>query len=128
MNSIRLISDDAVATDVLAGPETFEPPTIMVADGLRIRRKRIDSTPIEGCATLFRLAGDAFGMMHQLDDLHRVDGRVQGACPEPVEIGTVVTVGWESSRETACRAVVVFCRRDGDGWLISLDIESAVAA
>jgi len=128
MSSLRLISDDAVANDVLAGPETFEAPTITVVDGLRIRPRRIEPTPIEGCATLFRLAGDAFGMMHQLDDLRRIDGRIQGSCPEPVEIGTLVTIGWESPRETACRAVVVFCRREGDGWLISLDIESAVAA
>lgn len=128
MSSIRLTTDDAVRTDVLAGPETFETPTITVVDGLRIERRPLEATPIDGCATLFRLAGDAFGMMHQLEDLRQIDGRVQGACPEPVEIGTLVTIGWESPDLTACRAAVVFCRREGDGWLISLDIESAIAA
>ncbi|MCH2144313.1 MAG: hypothetical protein MK082_04100 [Phycisphaerales bacterium] len=128
MTSIRLTSDDAIATDILAGPETFSAPTITVVEGLRINRRHPDATPINGCATLFRLGGDAFGMMHELNDLRELDGRVQGRCSEPVEVGVLVTIGWESDTRCACRAVVSFCRREGDAWLISLDVESALAA
>ena len=97
MSSIRMTSEDMVATDVLAGPETFTPPTITVVEGYRIRPRQPESTPIEGCATLFRLGGDAFGMMHEVTRLRQVDGRILGYCDEPVEIGTLVTIGWESN-------------------------------
>ena len=128
MSSMRLTATDAVATDVLAGPETFAAPTITVVEGLRINRRHPDATPIEGCATLFRLGGDSFGMMHELNELTQIDGRVRGRCQEPVEIGVLVSIGWESGARSACRGVVTFCRRDGDAWLVSLDIESALAA
>ncbi len=128
MSTIRLTSDDAVTADVLAGPETFAVPTITVVEGFQIKARRPEATPIQGIATLFRLGGDAFGMMHEITDLHQVDGRVIGTCREPVEIGSLVTVGWEDASRTACRGVIAFSRRDGDGWLITLDIDSAVAA
>ena len=127
MTSIKLTTDDAV-TDILAGPEAFAAPTITVVEGLRIGRRRPDATPVPGCATLFRLGGDAFGMMHRLQDLREIDGRILGRCEEPVEVGVLVTIGWETATRSACRGVVSFCRRDGDSWLISLEIESALAA
>lgn len=128
MSTIRMTSEDAVIADVLAGPETFAATTITVVDGFQIKPRRPEATPIQGCATLFRLGGDAFGMMHEITDLRRVDGRILGICREPVEIGSLVTVGWENPSLNACRGVVAFSRREGEGWLITLDIDSALAA
>lgn len=128
MTAIRLTTEETAHSDVLAGPETFDPPTITVVDGWRIRPLRPQATPIPGCATLFRLGGDAFGMMHEVVDLHEVDGRILGDCREPVEIGTLVTIGWESTERAACRGVVAFCRREGDRWRLTIELDSALAA
>jgi hypothetical protein len=128
MSTIRMTSEDAIAVDVLAGPETFAIPTITVVEGFQIKALRPKATPIPGMATLFRLGGDAFGMMHEITDLRQVDGRILGVCREPVEIGSLVSVGWQDASRTACRGVVAFSRRDGEGWLITLDIDYAMAA
>lgn len=114
--------------DVLAGPETFEAPTVTVVEGLKITPHVIEGNEIPGIVTIFRLGGDSFGEMHELQNLREHEGRLSGWSEQPVETGALVTIGWEDSTRIACQGVVALSMRTANGWRVTIDLNSALAA
>ena len=116
---------------VITGPEVFQETSITVVEGLKITPRTIEGTEgdsIQGMATLFRLAGEEFGRFHQIDNLRVHDGRLHGISQEPIDVGALVTIGWQDPSQSACRGVVAMSLRGSDGWFITIELDSALAA
>ena len=114
--------------DVITGPEAFQGTSITVVDGLKISSQRIEGQTPHGLATLFRLGGEKFGRMHQIRNLRVHDGRLYGVSHEPIDVGALVTIGWEDTTWSACRGVVAMSLRDANGWFVTIELDSALAA
>jgi hypothetical protein len=83
---------------------------------------------MDGAATAFRLAGEEFGVMH---DLHMRDyshGGVGAVSGEPIEPGTVVSIGFQQPGVIARRGVVRRCVPCGDGYNVAIQFEMRQAA
>ncbi|MAJ46899.1 MAG: hypothetical protein CBC35_06460 [Planctomycetes bacterium TMED75] len=128
MTTLTITEQNLDQEQLITGPELFKSPTITVVDGLKIMPRSIEGEAPAGVATLFRLAGEEFGRMHQLNDLRVHDGRLHGLSPEPIEVGALVTIGWEDSSQTACRGVVAMSLRGSHGWYVTVELDSALAA
>lgn len=128
MTTLSIHGETELKTDVLAGPELFEAATITVVKGLKIAPCPVEENVIPGVATLFRLGGERFGEMHELAQLQKRDGRLSGFSKETIDVGALVTIGWEDGDRCACRGVVAFVIRIGEGWRITIDLDSALAA
>ena len=128
MTTLTITEPHTAPEQMITGPDVFQSPTITVVDGLKISPKSVEGEAPAGIATLFRLAGDEFGRMHQLDRLRVHDGRLHGLSSEPIEVGALVTIGWEDSSWSACRGVVAMSLRGSDGWYVTVEIDSALAA
>jgi len=128
MSSLSITTGPEITQDVVAGPELFEPTTITVIDGLKIEPRPIEGLDIHGIATLFRLGGESFGQMHELTRLSEHEGRLTGHCTQQVEVGALVTIGWEDNSRCACRGVVCFSIRTAEGWRVTVELDSALAA
>jgi hypothetical protein len=128
MTSLGINNKIELVTDVLGGPEMFEASTITVVEGLKISPRPVEGEVIDGVATLFRLGGERFGEMHELTDLLEHDGLLSGFSTQPIDVGALVTIGWEDSLRCACKGVVAFSMRTGEGWRFTIDLDSALAA
>ena len=113
---------------VITGPEVFQETSITVVEGLKITPRTTEGDNIQGMATLFRLAGEEFGRFHQIDNLRVHDGRLHGTSREPIDVGALVTIGWQDPSQSACRGVVAMSLRGSDGWFITIELDSALAA
>jgi hypothetical protein len=128
MTNLTITEQNTDHDDLITGPEVFQGTTITVVDGLKITPQRVEGKTPQGLATLFRLAGDDFGRIHQLNTLRIHDGRLHGLSTEPIEVGALVTIGWQDSTQTACRGVVAMSLRGSDGWFVTVELDSALAA
>ena len=128
MTPLTIHTDIERKEDVVAGPETFEAPTITVVDGLKISPQAVEGEKLNGIATIFRLAGERFGGMHELNNLRVLEGRLIGRSEHPIETGALVTIGWEDPSRCACQGTVALALRTGDGWSVTIELDSALAA
>ena len=128
MTPLTYRAETEVQSDVLAGPETFEVPTVTVVEGLKITPHVIEGIEVSGIVTIFRLGGESFGEMNELSNLREHEGRLSGISEQPVEIGSLVTIGWEDPTRIACQGVVALSMRTANGWRITIDLNSALAA
>lgn len=94
----------------------------------RFERRQSDRWPIEGHATLFRLDGMHFGDMVELDVTDYSHGGFGGRSQEPIEPGTIVSVGFSMPHAPARRGVIVSCRPDGHGYRVGMRFEHRMAA
>jgi hypothetical protein len=100
----------------------------LVDNPLRFERRTHDRWEIPGSATIFRLGGQSFGRMHRLYALDYGPGGLGARVDEPIEPGSLVTVGFESSAYTAKRGVVARCMPCGDGYRVAVRFENRLAA
>ena len=128
MTNLTITRPDVREQTKITGPQDLESPTITVVDGLRITTRASEASILDGAATLFRLAGEEFGRMHELRELRVHDGRLHGTCPTPISIGAMVTIGWEDPSMVACRGVVAMSLPGSEGWFITVELDSALAA
>ncbi|MEC8734254.1 MAG: hypothetical protein VXX86_04720, partial [Planctomycetota bacterium] len=128
MTTLAINETTPAGDHVITGPELFEAPTVTVVDGMRIFPRRQSGHAPVGQATLFRLAGECFGQMHELRELRLHDGRLHGTSLHSIEIGALVTIGWEDPSMTACRGVVTMCVRGSDCWHATVELDQAMAA
>lgn len=128
MTTLTITEQNLDQEQLITGPELFKAPTITVVDGLKIMPRPVEGETPAGIATLFRLAGEEFGRMHQLNELRVHDGRLHGLSPEPVDVGALVTIGWEDCSQSACRGVVAMSLRGSKGWYVTVELDSALAA
>ncbi|MHC4946897.1 MAG: PilZ domain-containing protein [Planctomycetota bacterium] len=94
----------------------------------RFERRQGDRWSTSGAATAFRLGGDQFGLMHDLQLLDGSVGGIGAVSTTPIEPGTVVSVGFEDPTWTARRGVVVRCLPCGDGYRVGVRYEGRLAA
>lgn len=97
-------------------------------DVLRFERRDIDRWPVHGIATAFRLGGDRFGEMHELSMLDYSHEGLGCGCAEPIEPGTVISLGFQAPGYTAKRGTVVQCVPTGNGYRLGIRFESMMAA
>jgi hypothetical protein len=97
-------------------------------DVFRFERRRNDRWPSDGQATLFRLDGNHFGQMVELDIQDYSYGGCGGVSDTAVEPGTMVSVGFSMQGATARRGVVVSCRPCGHGYRVGMRFEARMAA
>ena len=128
MTTLAITESDLNEVHMITGPELFTSPTVTVVDGLRIYPRTLDGHAPVGQATLFGLAGESFGQMDELQDLRVSDGRLHGTSHRPVTVGALVTIGWEDPSMTACRGVVAMSMRGTDGWYVTVELDSSLAA
>ena len=128
MTSLTITERNNELDHVITGPEAFQETSITVVDGLKIMPRPDEGSRPHGTATLFRLAGSQFGQIHQLENLRVHDGRLHGTSPEPLEVGALVTIGWQDPVQSACRGVIAMSLRGSDGWFITIELDSALAA
>ena len=127
MSALRLAEYDLETTEATITPAQAE-PSITIVDCPQLEPKTVNATPIDGCATLFRLGGEMFGMMHHLDKLREVDGHLLGHSRESIDVGALITIGWETAGRAACRGVVAFCRKTAEGYTVTIDLDAMLAA
>ena len=128
MTSLTITEQNIDDEHVITGPEVFQGTSITVVDGLKITTQSAEGETPRGLATLFRLAGEQFGRFHQLTRLRVHDGRLHGMSAEPIEVGALVTIGWQDPNQSACRGVVAMSLRGSDGWFVTVELDSALAA
>jgi hypothetical protein len=95
---------------------------------LRFERRQADRWSQHGAASAFRLAGERFGQIH---DLKMLDYSFEGMgahCAEPIEPGTLVSIGFQAPGCIAKRGVVTRCLPSGDGYRIGIRFEMRMAA
>ena len=128
MTTLTITERNPVDEQVITGPEVFQGTNITVVEGLKISNRRTEGETLRGLATLFRLGGEDFGRLHQLNNLRLHDGRLHGLSPEPIQVGALVTIGWQDASQSACRGVVAMSLRGSDGWFVTVELDSALAA
>ena len=95
---------------------------------LKFERRRCPRRPLDGQASVFCLASDAFGRIH---DLRLVDGCEDGVgavSDTVIEPGTMVSVGFSIPGYIARRGVVTRCLPCGDGYRVAISYEQRMAA
>ncbi len=102
---------------------TCQPPA-----PLHFERRTHDRWSIDGVATIFHLGGAHFGRMHSLKSIDYGPGGLGARSADPVEPGSLVSVGFESPTYTAKRGVVVRCMPCGDGYRVAIRFEHRLAA
>lgn len=127
MSALQLAKYDLETTEATITP-TQAVPSITIVDCAQLEPKTVNATPIDGCVTLFRLGGEMFGMMHHLDELREVDGHLLGYSRESIDVGALITIGWETAGRAACRGVVAFCRKTADGYIVTINLDAMLAA
>ena len=115
-----------VEHSVEVAPETT--PCITIIDPAESPRRALKGDPVTGTVSLMLLAGEEFGRIHELKRLRVHDGRLHGFSHESVPMGSIVTLGWEDSNQTACRGVVAFALPESGGWRVTVELDSKLAA
>ncbi|MEE8153610.1 MAG: PilZ domain-containing protein [Phycisphaerales bacterium] len=95
---------------------------------LRFERRAHDRWPMEGVATAVRLGGERFGQMQVLKMIDYSWEGLGAFCPEPLEPGTIVSLGFQEPGYVAKRGVVLRCLPCGDGYRAAIQFESLLAA
>jgi hypothetical protein len=95
---------------------------------LKFERRQVDRWHMHGSATAFRLAGPEFGRMY---DLHLQDYSHDGlgaTCSDPIEPGSLISIGFQRPGYLARRGTVVRCLPTGDGYRLAVRFEQRMAA
>jgi hypothetical protein len=95
---------------------------------LRFERRQHDRWPITGVATAYRAGGDRFGETATLKLLDYSAGGLGALCDEPIEPGSVISVGFHEPGCPPEYGVVVRCLPCGDGYRIAVCFERRMAA
>lgn len=95
---------------------------------LKFERRIHDRWPASGIATAFRLAGDRFGEMQTLEMVDCSNDGLGATCEEPIEPGTIVSLGFQAPGYLAKRGVVVRCLPNGNGYNLAIRFEALMAA
>ncbi|MBC24314.1 MAG: hypothetical protein CMJ32_10420 [Phycisphaerae bacterium] len=84
--------------------------------------------PMSGCATAMRVGGDQFGAMYELTDLVWSGDRLLARSSEPIEPGSIVSLGFQHAGCMARRATVYGCRFEDGSYRNLLYIDQQMAA
>ena len=95
---------------------------------LRFERRAHDRWPVQGVATAFRVAGERFGQMQALKMIDYSWEGLGASCPEPLEPGTILSLGFQAPGYVAKRGVVLRCLPCGDGYRVAIRFDSLLAA
>lgn len=95
---------------------------------LRFERRANDRWPVQGVAKTFRVAGERFGEMQVLKMIDYSWDGLGAFCPEPLEPGTIVSLGFQEPGYMTKRGVVLRCLPCGDGYRVAIQFESLLAA
>ena len=95
---------------------------------LRFERREHDRWLASGVARAARVAGERFGEMYTLKMLDYSPLGLGAACAQPIEPGTIVTIGFQEPGCTAQRGVVVRCLPCGDGYRLAIRFDASLAA
>ena len=95
---------------------------------LRFERRRNDRWPVEGTATAFRVSGEAFGTIHELQLTDCSHEGLGAHCDTMMEPGACVTLGFSNPSYLARRGTVVRCWPCGHGYRVAIRFEHRLAA
>jgi hypothetical protein len=104
-----------------AGPDPAPAP-------LRFERRLHDRWPSRGIATAYRIAGQHFGQRHVLKLVDESYEGLGAVTAQPLEPGTVVSVGFATLGYPAKSGVVLRCAPSGDGYRVAIRFETRLAA
>ncbi|MEM7227673.1 MAG: PilZ domain-containing protein [Planctomycetota bacterium] len=94
----------------------------------KFERRQSARWPTQGQATLFRLDSMRFGDMVELSVQDYSHGGFGGVSQEPLEPGTLVSVGFSMPGTVARRGIIVSCRPCGHGYRVGMRFEQRMAA
>lgn len=81
--------------------------------------------PLPGCATVFHLDGDRFGVMHDLVELAISEQALEARSLDQVPTGSRVSLGFEAPGTPAREGHVVACDPCGDGFRVGIRLAAA---
>ena len=84
--------------------------------------------PVDGQATVLRVAGERFGETHELTLLNLSGGGLGARCDMPIEPGATVSVGFAQRDQLARRGTVTRCVPCGNGYEVAIQFELGLAA
>jgi len=86
----------------------------------RVERRRSKRRSLDGVATAFELDSRHFGQMHTLCELSYSDCGMGASCPDAMDRGTCVSVGFQSRECPARFGSVIRCDRTGEGYRLAI--------
>ncbi len=95
---------------------------------LRFERRATDRWPMRTTATAFRVGGDEFGRIHELNVQDFSHGGMGAISHSVIEPGTAVSIGFAEPGQIAKRGVVLRCTPCGNGYRVAIEFEARLAA
>lgn len=95
---------------------------------LRFERRGVDRWPVHAAATAFRLSGQRFGQVHDLNLMDYCDDGLGALSDLPIEPGAIVSIAFHSPGYAAKRGTVLRCMPCGHGYRLAIQFAARMAA
>ena len=91
-------------------------------------RRTHNRWPQNGAASALRLAGKRFGDIYNLRMLDCGEQGMGAISAEPIEPGTILSLGFEPTGYTARRGMVITCAPSDDAYRVAIRFQGTLAA
>jgi hypothetical protein len=86
----------------------------------KFERRHSERWQMDTLATAFRVTGDSFGMMHDMQVLDYSHGGMSCTSEDWIEPGTEISIGFQQPGIIARRGIVRRCEPNGDGYRLAV--------